>query len=274
MAPELAGEAAAGRSRTALWIGAVIVLVGAGAAIAILLARGGDTSRTTVLVDRAGRTTTVTTEAEVTDSETADDSGTSTSEAVDAGRYVQAGSFRTVSHAEQERERLAAAGVDVRVISSDVAAELYPGFQVLIGGPFGNSPSQEQSLIRALKDSGVSAFARDISPASLLNGAGDAAGRWTGTLDRSSDERPKLNGSVPVTLEFDPDGSAGTLEAEGRCSENLTLKEAGPETLVYFQDAPCVSGGQVFVRPAGDELMLAMLPLGTDIFVTGTLSPG
>jgi hypothetical protein len=281
---ELAGVAPAGRTRTALWIGAVVILIGAGAAIAILLAHRSDSSRTTVLVDRAGKTTTVTTkaeagepeatrEADVTrDSEVTRETEPSTSATVDAGTYVQAGSFRTVSHVEQERRRLAAAGIDVSVISSDGAAELYPGFQVLIGGPF-DSSAQEESLIEALKENGVSAFARDLSPASLLNGAGDADGHWAGTLDRTSGERPKLEGPVPATVEIDSAGETGTLETEG-CSEALTLIEEGPQTLTYSQDSPCIAGGKVFVRPIGGELMLAMLPLGTDVFVTGTLSPG
>jgi hypothetical protein len=273
-----AAEATAGRTRTALWIGAVVVLIGAGAAVAILLAHGGGSSRTTVLVDRTGRTTTVTTEARAREPEATRepevtrDTEAATSAAVDAGTYVQAGSFRTVSHVEQERERLAAAGIDVRVISSDVAAELYPGFQVLIGGPF-DSSAQEESLIGALKENGVSAFARDLSPAPPLNGAADAAGSWAGTLDRTSGERPDLEGPVPATVEIDSDGETGTLEVEG-CSEALTLIEEGPRTLTYSQDSPCVAGGKVFVRPIGGELMLAMLPLGTDVFVTGTLSPG
>lgn len=273
VAPGPAEGGASGRSRTALWIGAVIVLIGAGAAVAILLSRGGDSSRTTVLVDRAGRTTTVTTAADNPSTEAgASDPEALASPTVEAGQYVQAGSFRTLSHAEEERERLAAAGVEVSVISSDGAAELYPGFQVLFGGPF-TSKAQEHSMITALGDNGVpSAFARDLSPASLLGGASDAAGRWTGELERLSSERPNLNGPVPVTVEIEPDGNAGTLEAEGECSESLALKRAGGTTLTYSQDAPCVAAGDVFIRPTGGELMVTMLPLATDIFVTGSLS--
>lgn len=262
-----------GRNRTALWIGAVIVLVGAGAAIAILLSRGGDASRTTVLVDRAGRTTTVTTEAERTETETVSSVAAPSNAEVDAGLYVQAGSFRTLPGAEEERERLAAAGIEVDVISSDGAAELYPGFQVLFGGPITGS-AQERRLLEDLEENGVDGFARDLSPAPQLGGAGDAAGRWSGELDRTSGERPNLEDTLDVTVEFEPGGSTGTLETADGCSENLSLKKEGPMTLTYSQDTSCVSGGDVFVRPAGDELMVSMLPLGTDIFVTGGLRPG
>jgi SPOR domain len=272
--PAPAPEPAGSRSRAALWVGAVIVLVGAGAALAILLARGGDASRTTVVVDRAGKTTTVTTEAEGTDTEAGSrDTEPAFSAEVDPGLYVQAGSFRTLAGAEEERERLAAAGIDVSVLSSDGAADLYPGFQVLFGGPISRA-AQEGNLLEALDDNGVDGFARDLSPAPLIDGAGDAAGRWTGTLDRTSGERPNLNDSLPVTVSIDTDGEAGTLETAGGCDESLSLKEEGPMTLTYFQDAHCVSGGDVFIRPAGSELMVAMLPLDTDVFVTGTLGPG
>lgn len=265
-------EPAGGRSRTAFWVAAVIILVGAGAAVAILLAGGGDSSRTTVLVDRAGKTTTVTTEAESTEAAAGDsNSEASASTEVEPGLYVQAGSFRSLPGAEEERARLAAAGVDVNVVSSDGAAELYPGFQVLFSDPI-SSAAQERSLLKSLEDNGVDGFARDLSPAPLLDGASDAAGRWTGALDRTSGEHPNLEGTLTVTVAIDSDGQAGTLEIAGGCSENLGLKEEGPTTLTYSQDASCVSGGDVFVRPAGSELMVSMLPLGTDVFVTGSLS--
>jgi hypothetical protein len=249
----------------------VIVLIGAGAAVAILLAGGGDGSRTTVLVDRAGKTTTVTTETERT--ETVSSVAAPSGAEVDPGLYVQAGSFRTLSGAEEERERLAAAGVEVDVISSDGAAELYPGFQVLFGGPIAGD-AEERRLLKELEENGVDGFARDLSPAPSLAGAGDAAGVWAGTLDRDSGEHPNLTDSLPVTVEIEPDGLAGTLETADGCSEGLSLKQEGPNTLTYFQDASCVSGGDVFVRPAGEELMVSMLPLGTDVFVTGGLSSG
>ncbi|HEX5988688.1 MAG TPA: SPOR domain-containing protein [Solirubrobacterales bacterium] len=261
-----------GRGRTALWAGLVIVLIGAGAALAILLSGGGDSSRTTVLVDRAGKTTTVTTETEDTETDAVDVIADPPGPEVAPGLYVQAGSFRTVDGAEEERERLAAAGVDVSVISSDGAAELYPGFQVLFGGPI-FSAAQERRLLKELEDNGVDGFGRDLSPAPLIGGASDAAGRWTGTLTRTSGERPNLNDELPVTVEIEPDGRAGTLETADGCSESLSLKVEGAMTLTYSQDTPCVSGGDVFVRPAGDELMVSMLPLGTDVFVTGGLEP-
>jgi hypothetical protein len=194
-------------------------------------------------------------------------------EAIEAGRYVQAGSFKTVAHAEEERERLAAAGIGVDVVSSDGAAEFYPGFQVLLAGPV-TKPSQEQSVVEALRHNGVpSAFARNLTPAPRATGASEAAGRWTGTLERSSGEHPHLDGSLHVVLEIAPDGETGTLE-EGGCTENLTLSESGPATFSYAQTNPCVSGGELFVRPTPGQLMVSLLPLDSDALTLGSLSPG
>lgn len=269
------------RSHTELWVAATILLIGAGAAVAILLVSGGGDKSTTVVLDGSGESSTVTVDSETTASDRrtgADGSGSGgpsgavADEAIEAGRYVQAGSFRTTTHAEEERERLAAAGVDVEVVSSDGSADLYPGFQVLLAGPFGGA-AEERRVVRALKENGVpSAFARSLAPAPEVD-ASAVAGRWSGELERSSGERPDLNGAVPVVVEFDPDGRSGTLEAEGDdCTQGLTLSEEGSASLTYSQDGTCVSGGPVFVRPSGGQIMVSVLPLGSDTLTTGSLT--
>ncbi len=257
-------------------MGIAIVIVGVGVALAILLAGGGGASRTTVLVKGNGETVTRTGEDANTPVAAGSGGGApAATGSIPAGRYVQAGSFKTVLHAEEERERLAAAGIEVTVASSDGAAELYPGFQVLLAGPV-DEGTPESSIVKDLHRNGVpSAFARNLSPAPQIAGADAAAGRWTGLLERSSGEHPNLDGSLPIVLEIEPDGRSGTLEVERTgCSEDLSLAEAGSATLSYSQGAPCVSGGKVTVRPTQGQLMVSVLPLGSDTLTLGSLTPG
>lgn len=273
--------------RVAFWLAGAIVVIGIGAAAAILLAGGGGSSRTTVVFDTSeGSRDATPRTVETTDDETAETpteattpasssrTGEGVSGGIDAGRYVQAGSFRTLSHAEDEQERLGAAGVEVEVVSSDGAAEFYPGFQVLLAGPF-VSKSEEKGVVEGLKRNGVpSAFVRDLSPAPALEGPEEAAGTWEGEVERSSDERPGLDGDLPVRLEFSSDGETGTLET-GSCSEGLTLAEPGRATLTYAQDRLCISGEELFVRPTEEgQLMVTLLPLDSDAIILGTLNPG
>lgn len=259
------------RSRTPIWAGGAIVLAGAGAALAILLSSGGGSSSTTVLVNSGEKTAT----AADTAAATSESAGQPAAGSIEAGRYVQAGSFKTVPHAETERERLAAAGIDVRVVPSDNAEEFYPGFQVLVGGPL-TSASEEASMIKALHGAGVpSAFARDLSPASEVGDPDEIAGRWSGVLDRSSGEHPNLNGPLPVSLEIDSDGNTATLEfEEAGCRDELTLAETTATTFDYAQGRPCAAAGDLLVRPTGGQLMLSLLPFDSDALVLGSLSPG
>ncbi|MGC1853500.1 MAG: SPOR domain-containing protein [Solirubrobacterales bacterium] len=262
------------RNRVAIWVAAAIVVVGAGAALAILLASEGGSASTTVLV-RGGTTTTVettTTETTATETETTTDPATGS---VEAGRYVQAGSFKTLPHADTERERLAAAGIDVSVVSSDDVEEFYPGFHVLLGGPLATS-SEETTMVKALERNGVpSAFARDVAPALEIGDPAESAGRWSGALDRSSVERPSLNRSLPVTLEMDADGRSGMLEFEtDGCEDELTLSETTATTLTYALTQFCAGSADLLVRPVEGQLMLSLLPLDTDVLMLGTLSPG
>lgn len=271
------GEEGPKRSRAAIWIALAIVVIGAGAALAILLSGGDSSTSTTVVVDSEGSTTTET----VTAADTVDEgSAQGTTElppgqivgSIEAGRYVQAGSFRTDTYSEVERDRLAAAGIDVEVVLADEVEELYPGFRVLLAGPV-ESEAEEKAVLKALDHNGVSGFARSVTPAREIS-AGETAGEWGGVLERSSDERPHLDDSLTVALEMDSEGNSGTLEVPATgCSQTITLVEEGETTLVYRQDSPCVSGGPLRIRPAAGQLMVSVLPLGTDTLVTGSLSP-
>ncbi|HEX5984456.1 MAG TPA: zinc-ribbon domain-containing protein [Solirubrobacterales bacterium] len=264
-----AGEDRPG-SRAALWLALAIVVVGAGAALAILLSSGGSSSSTTVVVDSEGSTATETTTAE--ESTVAERATGSVVGSVEAGRYVQAGSFKTDIYAEVERDRLVAAGIDVEVVESDEVGELYPGFRVLLAGPV-ESDAEEKGVIKALDRNGVSAFARPVTPAREIDSS-EAAGEWSGVLERSSSERPRLDDSLDVTLEMDSEGRTGTLEVPATgCSQTLTLAQEREATLTYLQDHPCVSDGPMRIRPAEGQLMVTVLPIGPDTLVLGSLTP-
>jgi zinc-ribbon domain/SPOR domain len=240
------------RSQVGTIVSIVAVLaIGAGAAVAILLAAGGGSSTTTVI-----------------HRETSDGS-------IGGGRYVQAGSFQTASHADAERRRLAAHGIEVEVVSSDEAAELYPGFQVLLGGPFG-SQSAEAGMLRRLHRNGVpSAFARDITPAPNGVKPEAAAGRWRGDLERTSSEHPNLNGLLPAILTVATSGTSGSLELPTlRCHVGLSLESTGRHTFSYGMKPACVGAGPLVVRPSGGELMLTVRSPETDSFALGALSLG
>jgi hypothetical protein len=224
--------------------------------VAILLASGsGSSSSTTVVHGAAGSP--------------ARDAGGS----AQAGRYVQAGTFQTTSHAEAERQRLAGHGIEVEVVSSDTADELYPGFQVLLGGPL-RSRTAEAAMLRSLHGDGVpSAFARNLTPAADLAGPEAAAGHWTGTMERTSADHSNLDGSLPATLTVASNGATGSLELPTlSCRISLTLASTGAYTLEYGGEPSCLGTGPLVVRPYGEEAMLTMLSPDTDSFALGTLT--
>lgn len=252
------------RGRVAIVIGAVILLVGAGVAVAILLGSGGGSSTTTVVRQ---------TEAPAAERVADPGARSGSTDPLEPGLYVQAGSFQTLVHAEAERERLAAQGVDVEVVSSDLAEELYPGFQVLLGGPI-RSRGAQAVLLRGLHRNGVpSAFARELTPAADDGGATAAAGGWSGQLERTSSENPKLNGSLPATLTLSPDGTTGSLDlASIGCRGALSLVPGASQVLGYSQEPACAGAGTVWIRPLEDELMLTLPSPGTNSFSLGTLN--
>jgi sporulation related protein len=254
------------RNRGAIAAAIAVLAIGAGGAVAILLAAGGGSSSTTVVhrvetsVGETGESTVV---------------GDTAERPVAAGRYVQAGSFQTVSHAEIERRRLAAHGIDVEVVPSDGEQELYPGFQVLLGGPFG-SPAAEAAMLKSLHRDGVpSAFARDLSPTAAAGEPTGVAGSWNGDLEGTNPDDPKLAGLLPVSLTFSASGTTGSLDlVSPRCHVSLSLASTGAHAFAYGTDPACAGTGPLVVRPSGDELMVTMLSPDTDSFALGTLRRG
>lgn len=245
------------RNRAAIVAVAVIMAIGAGAAVAILLAAGGSSSTTTVV---RGSTA---------------PAGEIAGGTVTPGRYAQAGSFQTVSHAEEERRRLAGLGIDVEVVSSDDANELYPGFQVLLGGPF-TSRAAEAAMLTSLHRDGVpSAFARNLTPASEAGGSEAVAGRWTGHLERTSGEHPALDGLLPATLVVAANGAAGSLEFPTlQCHIVLSLASNDGATFGYGAEPACAGTGPLVMRPLGDQLMLTLRSPDSDSFAVGILGRG
>jgi hypothetical protein len=279
-APEPASE---GRPRRRLLALAClgVALVGAGLVTAFLLG-GGDghssSSSTTVAshaatvpaAPDAAATTTGTSAAPPSTAPSSPASGS-----IGAGVYVQAGSFRTTAGAEAERLRLEAAGIRVSVVDSDQAEELYPGFQVLLGGPFVGT-SERRSMVKRLHRNGVpSAFARPLSPAVAIAGPEDAAGIWIGTLELSGFARPNQDGELQVTLSVDQDGRQASLEIPDRkCSVGLSLLAASELSLSFSQDRNCLGAGNVVMRPEGETISLTLLPPGADAIVVGRLVEG
>lgn len=255
-------QAASRPLRAALWVGGAIVLAGAGVAAAILLSSGGGAASTTV-ISRQGQPAAG--GAAVTLSAPAG--------SLEAGRYVQAGSFKFEADAEAERERLAAAGIEVEVLPSELARQLYPGFQVLLGGPFRSSAAEAQ-LLRELHRSGVpSAFGRALTPAQRISDPAVVAGGWAGSLERSSSSRPRLDDTLAASLSLSADGQRGSLRI-GDCDVVLTLAPSTTAALTYRERSGCDHSGDWQLRPAGDQLLLAQLPAGEDLIVLGTLDRG
>ncbi len=252
----------------------VLLLVGGGATAAIVLL-GGDDSGQTQAAPSDSATIPATAAPPTRTGQAGSAAPAAAAGSIGAGRYVQAGSFRTVPGAEAERQRLEDDGIRVLVVDSDEAQELYPGFQVLLGGPF-PSPGAERSLVRQLHDDGVaSAFARSLTPAREIVGPEAIAGRWTGTLDRTGSERPSLDGPLPVQLTASGDGQLATLDFKSlNCEVDLSLQAASAVSLTYGQEGGCVGGGAWRLRPSGEEMSLVLLPPDTETIVLGTLERG
>jgi len=190
-----------------------------------------------------------------------------------AGQYVQAGSFRTVAGAGEEQLRLASHGIEVEVVASDRMQQLYPGFQVLLAGPFA-APGPIRSVLKRLHDNGVpSAFARRLDPAAAIVGGEAIGGRWSGALERSGSEQEWLNGSLRVTVTGSADGRTAQLDfSKPDCETSLSLAAASAVALTYDQRRECVGDGQWHLRPRGSSLSLTLLPPDSDVIVVGELS--
>jgi hypothetical protein len=250
------------RGPVAIGAAVAILVVGAGVAAAILLGAGGGSSTTTVVKTAADR------------GRPAPAPGTPEGGAIEAARYAQAGSFQTLEHAEAERLRLAAQGIDVKVVSSDLAEELYPGFRVLLGGPI-HSHAEAAELLSQLHRNGVpSAFVRELTPAGDAEPAA-AAGDWSGSIERTSSEHPRLDGTLAISLSLAEDGASGSLELPGLgCHAGLSLNSSARNVFDYAQAPPCAGAGTVRLRLSGDELLATLPSPQTDSFSLGTLNRG
>lgn len=261
------------RGRAVLLVALAALLLGAGAGAAVLLAGGGDSNQeTTAETDPATIPESTTTPTRTEEATAAAEPPAAAVGTIGAGDYVQAGSFRTLAGAEAERERLEAEGVRVIVVESDQAQELYPGFQVLLAGPF-TGAGAERAALRRLRDQGVpSAFTRALSPARGITGPEAIAGEWAGELERTGGSQQDLEGPHRVTLSADAEGRTARLDFEDlHCELDLTLSEAGEVSLAYGQEGKCVGEGEWRLRPDGDEISLVLLPPDTEIIVLGTL---
>lgn len=270
-----------GRGQIAI-VAIVGTLVAAGVAAAVLLVFGDGSGQTSDVLPtgaatvpspreeartRTGEASSGLAEGEVGARATGALAGT-----VATGRYVQAGSFRTVEGAATEQSRLREAGIDVSVVESDQAQDLYPGFQVLLAGPFA-AGAAAQATVRALKENGVpSAFARNLSPARAIPGPAALAGVWDGTLERSGSERSSENGTLEASMAFRGDGRLASLDVPSlNCAVDLPLREAGEVSFSYGPASGCVDAGAWTLRPSGDELQVVLLPESSTVIVLGTL---
>jgi SPOR domain len=258
-----AGPEGAKRPRASgplIFLAGAIVLAAAAVAAALLLTGNDSSSTTTVLTPGNGASTA---------GGSSSTSAPLASGSIEAGRYVQAGSFKFAPDAEKERRRLAGAGIDVDVVPSDSAQELYPGFQVLLGGPL-QSGSEESALLKSLHRNGVpSAFARPLTPAPAHARLGD--GTWTGKLEESSSSRPKLDRTLPLTFVTSEGGKKGMLIfLDISCVAEVEAEPSSGPILKFRRSAGCFSGSWQ-VRPAGRKLMLAFLPPDSDVIVLGEL---
>ncbi len=239
------------------------MLAAAGIAAALLLSGPGGPSSTTVVTRSSGAS---------------GSGGASVTAAalpagsIEAGRYAQAGSFKFAADAEEEGRRLADAGVDVDVVPSEEAQELYLGFQVLLIGPL-HSGAEETALLKSLHRNGVpSAFARYLTPALPAPPYSKLArGTWTGKLEESSSSHPKLDRTLPVTFVTSANGREGTLIfLDIDCVAELEAEPSAGPTLRFGRSSGCFAGSWR-ARPSGDKLMLTLLPPESDLIVLGEL---
>lgn len=258
-----ATSASAGRtSWGVLFLGVAIILASTAVALAIILSRNGGSSA-------AGNRP----EAQ----KAAPAAGTASVEGADspveAGRYVQAGSFKNLADAETEQRRLAALDIETELLSSDLAQELYPGFQILAVGPI-QGQSEEIATIRKLRHGGVpTAFTRELSPAASNVRYGEVAGGWSGTLEEISSAHPRLNRKLNLTASFDPSGREGQLEvADLSCRLTLSADGSSGTALGFDQYPSCLGSGTWRIRPSGGTLMVTLLPPESDLIFLGTLN--
>lgn len=192
------------------------------------------------------------------------------------GRYIQAGSFRSVDGAEQEVERLRAEGIDAVSVPADWSSDLLPGFRVLLVGPL-SAGTDEETVLRRLKQANVSGIARYLMPSSELSGPEVVAGAWSGDVEESRLGGPSRRTTYRVDISIADDGERGTIEyADRGCFGSLTLVEETGYSLAYresIDSGSCPTGGVWHLRPAGRTLTAVRLfdDLDREVMVEGDL---
>lgn len=187
-----------------------------------------------------------------------------------AGRYVQAGSFRSPEGAQREVDRLVSKGIDAEAVPADWADELLPGFQVLLVGPLATS-GEEVEALRQLEDANVAGFGRDLTPSGELPGPVAAAGSWSGDLEQSYLRGARSPRTYRVDFTLAPDGESGTVDYPGRgCHGSLTLSEESGFSLAYsesIESGGCRAGGVWHLRPEGTLITTVRLYEDFDVQV-------
>lgn len=190
-----------------------------------------------------------------------------------AGRYVQAGSFRSPEGAQREVDRLVGEGIDVEAVPADWAGELLPGFQVLLVGPLATS-GEEKQVLRQLEDASVAGFGRDLTSSETVPGPEAAAGEWSGELERSHLRGGRRPSVYPVDFAISADGESGTVEhVERDCSGSLTLIDDTGYSLAYaesIESGDCPRGGVWHLRPRTGEITAVWLHDDIHVMVDGT----
>jgi hypothetical protein len=193
-----------------------------------------------------------------------------------AGDYVQLGSFRRRSAAETLARRMASkAGIDAQVIASDDAAELVPGFFVVLAGPV--DAAEGRRLAHAARDGGVQdGFVRALRPDSATAAPADLAGSaFSADLRQVSAKTPSLNKHIPTTLTFSGGGRGGNV-AYGvpLCSGTLTFLDANGPVLRYREhitSGTCTDDGTWTLRRHNGRLGGAWSHTDREYFVSGWL---
>jgi hypothetical protein len=203
--------------------------------------------------------------------------GSGTVSSLTAGRYIQAGSFRSPEGAGQEVERLREYEVDAVSLPAAWANELLPGFHVLLVGPL-SAGSEEDLALRRLARAGVSGWGRYLTPTTALSGPEAVAGTWAGDVEQSSLRGPRRRTTYRIEIAIDADGGGGTIEyPERRCSGELSLIEDAGYSLAYeesIQSGGCPAGGVWHLRPTGGVLTAVRLHDDREVMVEGDLPAG
>jgi hypothetical protein len=194
--------------------------------------------------------------------------GTPLGPEIEAGLYVQLGSFLGEG-ADREADRLQGHAIDAFVVDSNVVAELMPGFKVVVAGPLGDRGDQSR-IVRAGRGADVAGIAKTLTPA--VEGASpDVVGgaQFGGSLTKAGRD-------VEADIAFASDGRSATVRYAGpMCSGELSFVEGTGAVLVYDEEivaGPCQRGGSWSIKPASGELRTTWTNAISGDFGTGTLS--